>query len=47
LLAEQPTTVRIDSQTADLARDDTLLLSPAADTRLEFDQPLIVAELFS
>jgi len=47
MLAEQPMAVRFYGETANLAKDDALLLAAAAATELQFDHPLIVAELFA
>ncbi len=47
LLAEQSTTVRVDGDAIALAQDDALLLTGALPTDLEFDRPLIVAEIFA
>ncbi len=47
LLAEQPTTVRVNGDAVALAQDDALLLTGAVPTDLEFDRPLIVAEIFA
>jgi environmental stress-induced protein Ves len=46
LLAEQPTTLRINGDAIDLGQGDALLLTGAVPTELEFDRPLIVAEIF-
>lgn len=47
LLAEQPTRVHVIGDTIDLAQDDALLLTGTVPTELEFDRPLIVAEIFA
>jgi len=46
LLAEQPTTVRGHGDALELAQHDALLLTGGVPTGLEFDRPLIIAEIF-
>lgn len=47
LLAEQPTTARVHGDAMALAQHDALLLSGGVPAGLEFDHPLIAAEIFS
>ncbi len=46
MLAEQQTTVRVNGDALALAQDDALLVTGSVPSGLEFDRPLIVAEIF-